>query len=111
MTTKQKHRFKILVGFIFSKDNIVQYVEDRTSPEDPQKNLEDIKSEWYFEVGNTQHRLYVHSMLKLKHNSNYRLSNKKIRGVVEKILGKKVHFNASGTSNANMAWHQYITKQ
>jgi hypothetical protein len=79
--------------------------------EDPQKNLADIKSEWYFEVGNAQHWLHVHGALKLKHNGNYRLSNEKIRGVVEKILGKKVHLNATGTGDADAAWHQYITKQ
>jgi hypothetical protein len=44
--------------------------------------------------------LYVYGMLKLKHTGNYRLSDKKIRGVVEKILGKKVHFNASRTGDA-----------
>jgi hypothetical protein len=110
MTTEQKHRFKNLVGFIFSEDNIVRYIEDRTSPEDPQKNLADIKSEWYFEVGNAQHRLHVHGALKLKHTGNYRLSNEKIRGVVEKILGKKVHLNASGTGDTDAAWLQYAKK-
>jgi hypothetical protein len=39
------------------------------------------------------------------------LSNEKIRGVVEKILGKKVHFNATSSGDAEAAWRQYITKQ
>jgi hypothetical protein len=48
-------------------------------------------------VGDAQHRLHVHGALKLKHTGNYRLSNEKIRGVVEKILGKKVHFKPTGS--------------
>lgn len=55
----------------------------RTNPDDPKKNLAEVKSEWYFEVGNAQHRLHVDGALKLKHTGNYLMSNEKIRGVVE----------------------------
>jgi hypothetical protein len=48
-----------------------------------------------------QHWLHVHGAIKLQHTRNYRLSNEKIRGVTEKILGKKVHFNT--TESADVA--------
>jgi hypothetical protein len=86
MTTEQTHQFKNLIDHIFAEENITKYLEDRTSPHDPQKNLTKVKSEYYIEVGNAQHRLHVHGALKLKHTGNYRMSNKKIRGVVEEIL-------------------------
>jgi hypothetical protein len=109
--TKQKRQFKYLVEFIFAEENIHQYLEDQTTPDDAQKNLAEVKSEWYFEVGDAQHRLHIHGMLKLKHTGNYRLSNEKIRGVTEKILGKKVHFNATGSADVEQVWLQYMQKQ
>jgi hypothetical protein len=111
MTTEQKHQFKNLVDFIFAEENIHKYLEDRTSPDDPQKNLAEVKSEFYYEVGDAQHRLHVHGALKLKHTGNYRLSNEKIRGVVKKILGKKVHFNTTGSADVERVWAQYMQKQ
>jgi hypothetical protein len=111
MTTEQKHQFKNLVDFIFAEENIDKYLEDRTSPDDPRKNLAEVKSEYYYEVGDAQHRLHVHGAIKLQHTGNYRLSNEKIRGVVEKILGKKVHFNATGSADVERVWAQYMQKQ
>jgi hypothetical protein len=87
-----------------------KYLEDRTSPDDPRKNLAEVKSEYYYEVGDTQHRLHVHGTIKLQHTGNYRLSNEKIRGVVEKILGKKVHFNATGSADVERVWLAYYKK-
>jgi hypothetical protein len=101
--TEEKRQFKNLVDFIFSEDKIDKYLEDRTCPDDSKKNLGEVKSEYYYEVGDTQHRLHVHGITKLRHTGNYRLSNEKIRGVVEKILGKKVHFNASGSGDPEAA--------
>jgi hypothetical protein len=104
MITEQKHQFKNLVDFIFAEENIHKYLEDRTSPDDPQKNLTEVKSEFDYEVGDAQYRLHVHGTLKLKYTGNYRLSNEKIRGVVEKILSKKVHFNATGSADVERVW-------
>jgi hypothetical protein len=110
MTTDQKYQFKNLVDFIFAEENIDKYLEDRTSPDDSRKNLAEVKSEWYFEIGDSQHRLHVHGITRLKHTGNYRMSNEKIRGVLEKVLGKKVHFNASGSGDPDAAWLQYCKK-
>jgi hypothetical protein len=82
MTTEQKHQFKNLVNFIFTE-----------------KNIDKVKSEYYYEVGDTQHWLHAHGAIKLQHTGNYRLADEKIRGVVEKILGKKVHFNMTGSAD------------
>jgi hypothetical protein len=49
-------------------------------------------------------------MIKLQHNRNYRLSNEKIRGVIEKILGKKVHFNMTGSVDVERVWVQHMQK-
>jgi hypothetical protein len=38
------------------------------------------------------------------------MSNEKIHGMLEKMLGKKVHFNASGSSDPDAAWLQYCKK-
>lgn len=94
-----------------SCDNIHKYMEDRTLPDDVQKNIADCKIEWYPEVGDSQHRLHIHGVLELKHTGNYRICNEKIRGVIEKILGYKVHFNATGSGDAEAYWRQYITKK
>jgi hypothetical protein len=48
MTTEQKHQFKNLVEFIFSDENIVKYLKDRTSPDDSKKYLAEAKSEFYY---------------------------------------------------------------
>jgi hypothetical protein len=44
MTTEQKHQFKNLVNFIFAEENIDKYLEDRTLPDDPRKNLAKVKN-------------------------------------------------------------------
>jgi hypothetical protein len=110
MTTEQKHQFKNLIEFIFSEENITKYLEDRTSPDAPIKNLAEVKSEFYYEVGDAQHRLHVYGTLKLKHTGNYRLSNEKIRGIVEKILDKKVHFNAKGSADVERVWNSVLCR-
>jgi hypothetical protein len=105
MTTEQKHQFKNLVDFIFTEENIDKYLKDRTSPDDPRKNLAEVKSEYYYKVGDVQHQLHVHGAIKLQHTGNYRLSNEKIRGVVE------MHFNATGSADVEGVWAQYMQKQ
>jgi hypothetical protein len=63
MTTEQKHQFKNLIDFIFAEKNVNKYLEDKTSTDDPRKNLE-VKSEYYYEVRNAQYLLHVHGMIK-----------------------------------------------
>jgi hypothetical protein len=36
--------------------------------------------------------------------------NEKICSVLEKVLGKKMHFNASGNGNPDAIWLQYCKK-
>jgi hypothetical protein len=66
LNQEQKPQFKNLVDFIFAEENIDKYLEDRTSLDDPKKNLAKVKSEYYYEVGNTQYQLHVHGAIKLK---------------------------------------------
>jgi hypothetical protein len=47
MSTDQKRQFKNLMDFIFAEKNIPKHFEDRTSPDDPAKNLAEVKSKWY----------------------------------------------------------------
>jgi hypothetical protein len=108
---EQKHQFKNLVDFIFTEENIDKYLEDRTLLDDPKNNLAEVKSEYYYEVGDMQLRLHVHGVIKLQHTGNYRLSNKKIKGIMEKIPGKKVHFNTTGSADTKRVWVQYMQKQ
>jgi hypothetical protein len=93
------------------KKNIDKYLKDRTLPDDPRKSLAEVKSEYYYEVGNAQHQVHVHSVIKLQHTRNYRLSNEKIKGVVEKIFSKKVHFNVTESVEIELVWVQYMQKQ
>jgi hypothetical protein len=67
MTTEQKYQFKNLVDFIFAEENIDKYLKNRTSPDDPRKNLAEVKSEYYYKVSDVQHWLHVHGTIKLQH--------------------------------------------
>jgi hypothetical protein len=111
MTTDQKHQFKNLVDFIFMEKNIDKYLEDRTLLDDPKKNLAEVKSEYSFKVDNIQHQLHIYGTIKLQHTGSYRLSNEKIRGVIKRILGKKVHFNTTGSTDVQQVWAQNMQKQ
>lgn len=91
MSVEEKKRFKNVCEFVFSCENIHNYLEDRTSPEDVSNNIVKCKIEWHPEVGEQVHRLHVHGVIDLKHTGNFRLCNEKIRGVIEKVLGKRVH--------------------
>ena len=78
---------------------------------DPAKNIRKLKTEFYFEVGESQGRLHVHGVVDLQHVGNYQLCVDWVRAVLEKILGGKIHFNAQGSGNAEAAWQQYMTKK
>jgi hypothetical protein len=111
MSAEQKQRFKRAIEFVFNEATFCKYMVDRTSPEDPCKNAGKMKIEYYFEVGEQQHRLHVHGVVDLAHYGNYQIQVDKVRAVLERILGYKVHFNCQGSANSEAAWKAYIQKK
>jgi len=109
MSADQKMRFKNLIEFIFTAPDVARYLVDSNN-EDPTKNLRDIKSEFYFEIGTDQHRLHVHGFISIAHTGHYRLGVERVQGICAKVLGHKIHFTAQAAGDPNKAWQEYITK-
>lgn len=110
MSPAEKKQFKHAVEFIFDKDNVHKYLEDRTNAGDTRANISELKVEFFFEVGAQQGRLHTHGVLSLKHTGNYRVNQERVRAVLEKLLGRKVHLNVVGSADETAAWAAYITK-
>ena len=109
MSADQKLRFKNLIEFIFEAPGVARYLIDSNN-EDPTKNLRDIKSEFYFEVGGDQHRLHAHGFISIAHTGHYRLGVERVQGICAKVLGHKVHFATQAAGDPNKAWEAYILK-
>ena len=107
MTKDQVHEFKKLIGFIFDKENIAEYLVYKTAT-DPKTNLVDVQSAYHFEIAPTTHAVHVHG--KLKHTGYYSMSIDTIRSVIDGVLGKKIHFNVKASGDSDLAWTQYIIK-
>ena len=109
MSADQKLRFKNLIEHIFEAPDVARYLIDSNN-EDPTKNLRDIKSEFYFEVGGDQHRLHVHGFISIAHTGHYRLGLERVQGTCARVLGHKIHFTAQAAGDPNKAWEMYIQK-
>lgn len=109
MSVEEVKQFKNLIGFIFDKEKVVDYLHDRTA-KDASTNIDDLESVFHFEVAPTTHALHAHGAVKLKHHGYYKLMTDEIREIVGGVLGKKVHVNVRGDGDADKAWDQYMEK-
>ena len=110
MNVDQVAEFKRLIGFVFDKGNVEEYLVDRNSADDPKANLDELDSVYFFEIAPTTHALHAHGVVKLKHHGMYSLSTDVIREVIAGVLGKKVHVNVQASGDADAAWAQYMQK-
>ena len=110
MTDANKLQFKNALSFIFNDEDIVKYLTDRTNPKDAKKNIKKLKIDFYLEVGEKQGRLHAHGLMELEHTGNYTLELQKIKGVISKLLGSGVYFNAVGSGDPQKAWADYMAK-
>lgn len=106
---EQIQEFKRLIGFIFDKDKVVEYLHDRTAA-DPSTNLAEVETSYFFEIATTNHTIHAHGVVKLKHQGNYILLIDVIRGVLDGVWGKKMHFNVQASGDADRSWTQYMEK-
>lgn len=109
MSVEDKKRFKNAIEHIFGEEGVARYLVDSTH-EEPTKNIAELKSQWYFEVGSEQHRLHTHGIVALKHTGNYRMAVENVRAVLNGILGGNVHFTATASGDATRAWEAYMEK-
>ena len=109
MSVEQVKEFKRLIGFVFDKDNIANYLVDKTN-DDPKVNLAELDTSYFFEIAPTTHALHAHGVVKLKHTGHYSLATDVIREIIDGSWGKKVHLNIQASGDSDAAWAQYIQK-
>jgi hypothetical protein len=109
MTPAQVGEFKRLIGFVFDKDKVVDYLKDQNAP-DPKTNISEVDSMFHFEIAPGNKTVHVHGVVKLKHTGHYSMVVERIRGVISGVLGKKVHVNIQASGDADRAWEQYMEK-
>lgn len=110
MTKEEKQNFKNFTEFIFDKERVQNILQDKSNP-DPQKNIEKIDSEFYYEVGTRFGRLHAHGVIRLEHTGFYQIASSDFQKLAEKALGSKIHFNVQASGNPDAAWSAYIQKK
>ena len=109
ITPEKVREFKRLIGFVFDKENVVEYLVDRTN-KDPKANLDDVQTAYHFEIAPTTGAIHCHRVVRLKHHGNYIMSIDVIRDIIGGAWGKKYHFNVKADGDSNAAWEQYMAK-
>lgn len=109
MTAEAKKEFKDFVDFVFSPDEIRNFLTDTTSS-DVDKNIVKLTIEHHFEIGEKNGRLHMHAILNIEHTGNFRLEANNIRQVAQRILGYKIHLDVRGSGNPTKAMEQYASK-
>jgi hypothetical protein len=61
---------------------VAEYLKDRTNQAHSSANIDELETEYHFEVAPTTLSLHAHGAIKLKHHGNYVLMIDVIRGVV-----------------------------
>ena len=112
MSKEQKETFKKFIDFIFHDDNLELFLIDVSNKDGVfNDNIIDITKDYYFEVGDEQHRLHTHAQLNLKHKGYYKFNISAIREMAKKILGYSLHINVQASSDPVAAWNNYIKKK
>lgn len=58
MSVDKVREFKRLIGFIFGKEQVVEYLHDRNN-DDPKVNLDELDTAFFFEIAPTTHALHT----------------------------------------------------
>lgn len=109
MNEEEKQRFKDFIDDTMEKDNIINYIEDKTS-DNPSANIDKIKTDHYFEIGPMNGLLHAHGYTKITHHGFLRLKLNELRSDARAIFGKNIHFHFPVSSDHESLWQSYITK-
>lgn len=109
LSVAQINEFKELIKFVFSKDNIIEYLIDKTNA-DSSKNLVKVESDFYYEIAPGNKSLHSHGLIRLTHTGFYKLDLELIKGIIDGVLGKKSHVHVAAAGDPDAAWEAYMRK-
>ena len=110
MTEEQKIRFRDFMVRLFDDREILQYFEDKFSPENPLANIASVEVKWRPEVGPSQGKLHVHALVAIEHHGFFSFKANKLREDCRKYFGHAVYLQCPISSNARTKWLNYINK-
>jgi hypothetical protein len=96
---------------MFDKRGILEYFEDKMSPENPLANVENVEIDRNAEVGPKQHKLHLHAFVGLEHHGFLSFRANDFREAARQKFGHAVYLNCPLSSNAKTRYLQYIHKQ
>ena len=109
MSADDKKRFKKWMANVFDEDSIFDYVTDQESYDDPKKNVDEIKTDYYFE-NSGKNLLHAHGIIRILHHGYLRIRYNDIRDYAKIIFGKNLHIDMQASSDHVNAWENYMSK-
>ena len=94
MDQKNREDFKALADALFNENEIFDFVIKRYGREPPEDNLiVDRWTDFNYEVGEENHRLHLHAVIDIKHNSNLLIDLPRLRNFINEKMGYKLNVN------------------
>ena len=106
ISNTEKARFKKLANYIFS-ENIRKYLKNVGK----EGSIIDLKTDFQFEIGEVQHRLHLHGLVQVKHDSFYKLDTPSIRTLTNTYMGYKLHVDVQANGDPTKTWEDYMNKK
>lgn len=108
MTPEDKKKFKKYIEDLMTNDKILDYVTDKNAPD--HRNIDNVKTDYYFEVSPTAGLLHAHGYVSIKHRGFITLRLNQLRADAQKLFGKNLHFHWPVSSDSEATWAAYIAK-
>jgi hypothetical protein len=110
MSTAEKMKFKNWIEYVFSQDNITDFITDQNSPDDSRKNINKIEIDFAFERAPTTDFLHAHGFLHVLHSGFMRFRVNDLRAFALKIFKKNFHIHMPCGYDALQGWKNYCQK-
>lgn len=110
LTQEEKLKFKAYAVKLFDEKEILQYIRDRESPDNPLGNVDHVGIEWKAEIGPERGLLHLHALVAIQHHGFLSFRVNELRAYSKKYFGHGVHIDAPISSNERIKWLNYINK-
>lgn len=110
MSQEQKQKFKDFAVNLFDHKKILDYFENKGSPENPLRDMDWVEVKWKPEVGPVSGKLHLHALVAIEHHGFLTFKANKLREDAKKLFGHNVYLNCPVSSNERVRWYNYLTK-
>jgi hypothetical protein len=110
ISQEEKTKFKEFAQYLFDQDRLLDFISDRTSPENNVANIERYSSEYQFEIAPKTGFLHLHALVEIQHTGFLRFNVNQLRAYAKNLFGRNLYIHAPISANENVLWRNYIKK-